>query len=77
MDAKAAQALLASAHELLASGYIERITAETLAEYWLEAQFAADDADEPGGAAEWSEAQCSAAFIAAREALIVAFAGGG
>lgn len=64
-----ANTLLAAAPELLATGYIAAITPETLAEWWLESQFAALDADEPGGADSWSAAECDALFANVKAAL--------
>ena len=61
--------LHASATDLLASGYIKALTAEALAEYWLEAQFASLDADEPGGACGWSPEECTALYENTKAAL--------
>lgn len=62
--------LLAAAQQLLAEGYIEEITAPALAAYGLEAQFAALDADEPGGANSWSNAECQVFFQNTKAALV-------
>jgi hypothetical protein len=61
--------LAENAADLLASGYISAITADALADYWLEAQFAALDADEPGGANSWSPAECTALYEATKAGL--------
>jgi hypothetical protein len=61
--------LLASASELLATRYISEVSAAALADYWLEAQFAALDADEPGGANSWSPAECTALYEATKAGL--------
>jgi len=70
MDDNTIAELHASATDLLASGCIEAITAHALAEYWLEAQFAALDADEPGGADSWSPAEVTAFYENTKAALI-------
>jgi len=62
--------LLAAAQQLLDEGYLEEITAELLAEYALDAQFATLDADEPGGANSWSDAECQVFFEHTKAALI-------
>jgi hypothetical protein len=66
---KLAETLLAEAPELLAAGYISEVSAHALADYWLEAQFASLDADEPGGADSWSSAECAAFYEATKAAL--------
>lgn len=70
MDDNTITELHASATDLLASGYIKAITADALAEYWLEAQFAALGADEPGGADSWSAAECTTFYENTKAALI-------
>jgi len=69
MDDNTIAELHASAADLLASGYITAITADALAEYWLEAQFASLDADEPGGADSWSAEECTALYENTKAAL--------
>ena len=65
--------LLAAAPDLLRTGYIKHITAHALADYWLEAQFAALDADEPGGANDWSPEECTAFFDRTKAELVTYF----
>lgn len=62
--------LLVAAPNLRSAGYIKEITVEELADYLLEAQFAALDADEPGGAASWTPEECNLFFTATKLKLM-------